>query len=261
MRVAVISTADRGGATAATLLIGYALAYKCKEKVRLCYTGYNEAIKKYAGRGRDDRDATRTISQVSKLLQAHAIAPEELGDYCMKLGPNYELMDSTDEALTEEETTELLNYVYTRSTSDFILCDVAGMLDEEATQSILNSSDAIILISEASAASLDQAHEMVQEDKLFPKDVPTMLLITRYHEQIAPLKWCANKAGVKMRHTCKLHFSPYIVRGCNNMDLESVARAIFDRDPRVIELNNDLKECVQFLLTINSPGQKVRWEE
>ena len=78
MKIAVVSPADRCGATVATLLMGYALAYTQGRTVRLCYTGENHAIKRYVGRDTAERDATRTISQVSKLLEAHAIPPLSL---------------------------------------------------------------------------------------------------------------------------------------------------------------------------------------
>ena len=96
MKIAVVSPADRCGATVATLMMGYTMAYTQGRTVRLCYTGENRAIKRYVGRDSTDRDVTRTISQVSKLLEAHAIPPEDLGDYCLKMGTNIDLMDSRD---------------------------------------------------------------------------------------------------------------------------------------------------------------------
>ena len=125
MKIAVVSPADRCGATVATLMMGYTMAYTQGRTVRLCYTGENRAIKRYVGRDSTDRDVTRTISQVSKLLEAHAIPPEDLGDYCLKMGTNIDLMDSWDSSLTEEEVTSLLVFTFSRNVADYIFCDLA----------------------------------------------------------------------------------------------------------------------------------------
>lgn len=259
MKVAVVSMADRAGATCATLLIGYAMAYKQVRTTRLCYTGQNSAILKYPGR--DDgtgKDRTRSITQVAKLLTSRALKPAELGDYCINLGPNIDLMDSWEESLTEDEMMDILTFCFDRSTTDFTFCDIAYALDDPTTQRMIEVSDAIICVSEMSKASLSAAHEAIEKKK-FPEDKPVMLLVNRFDPTINSLKWCANQAGTKLRYTCKIHYNPYITRGCNGTDIEGVARAVMDKDPRVISLHQDLKECTQFLLSLNN--EKNRWED
>lgn len=259
MKIAMLSMADRCGATAASLLIGYAMAYKQQHTVRLCYTGQNSALLRYAGK--DDgfgRDRTRSISQVSKLLNSRALKPEELGDYCVRLGANFDLMDSWEESLTEDEMMDILTFCFNRSTSDFTICDIAYAIDDPTTKQMLDVSDAIVCVSEPSKSSLSAVHTAIEQQKFNP-ETPLMLLVARYDDAIAPLKWCASQAGISLRRTCKIHNNPYITRGCNGMDLEGVARAILDKDPRVVELRNDLKECTQFLLSLNN--EKNRWED
>ena len=257
MKIAIVSPAGRCGATVSTLLMAYAVAYTQGRTARLCYTGVNRALKRYVGKDAHERDATRTISQVSKLLEAHAIAPEELGDYCTKLGANIDLMDSWDESLTEEEVTSLLVFAFTKNTADYIFCDLAHGIDDPISQEVLKECDVIIVVSEPSWASLTDVQEM-QDSAFWPKDKPRMLLIAKYSEEIDAVKRLADNAKFKLRTTCKIHYNPLITKYCNSGQLDTVVPYILQKDPRVIELNNDLKECTQFILSLE--GAKIKWE-
>ena len=257
MKIAVVSPAGRCGATVATLLMGYALAYTQGRTVRLCYTGDNRAIKRYVGRDTAERDATRTISQVSKLLEAHAIPPEELGDYCLKMGTNIDLMDSWDSALTEEEVTSLLVFTFSRNVADYIFCDLAYDIEDDTSQAVLQACDAVVVVSEPSKASLMAIREM-QESEYWPKEKPCMLLVSKYDKDIDSLDNLARLAQFKKRTTCKLHYNPLITKYCNSGQLDTVVPYVLSKDPRVIELNVDLKECTEFFLSLQ--GAKIKWE-
>ena len=234
MKIAVVSPADRCGATVATLMMGYTMAYTQGRTVRLCYTGENRAIKRYVGRDSTDRDVTRTISQVSKLLEAHAIPPEDLGDYCLKMGTNIDLMDSWDSSLTEEEVTSLLVFTFSRNVADYIFCDLAYGIEDDTSQAVL------------------------QESEYWPKDKKCMLLIAKYDKDIDSVDNLAKMAQFTKRTTCKIHYNPLITKYCNSGQLDTVIPYIIQHDPRVIEFNMDMKECIQFFLSIQNA--KIKWE-
>lgn len=259
MKVSLLPMEPRGGVTIATWATAMALAYKQSKTVRVCYTGENAAIKRYLGKDELVQDKTRSISQVSKLLQAHAISPEELSNYCIKVGPNLELMDSWSEVLTPDEMDEILSFVYERSATDYTICDLGYGWDDPLTQTVLGLSDVIIVVGNASWSSLARIKEDIEEQEKLFRDKRLMLLVNKYNPAIAPMKWCAAQAGFSLRNTCKIHYNPYIEKGCNIQDLQSVYLSAFEKDPRVVELCQDLKEVTQFLLSINS--EKMRWED
>lgn len=271
MRIAVLPMATRGGTTVVTLMTSMAMAYKQSKTVRMCFTEENPAIKRYMGLD-TEKDATRSISQVSKLLQAHAIEVSELANYCIKVGPNLELMDSYNPALTVEEIQDLLSFVYQQSTTDFTICDLCYSWDDPLSEIMLKEADCVIYVAEPTWESLSRVQEYREKTGRRKKtargrrakgndtdDIAELLVVNRYDNAIAPMKWCAKQAGMALRDTCKLHFNPYITKGCNIMDLHSVAMKSFERDPRVVELCQDLKEITQFLLSINN--EKMRWED
>lgn len=53
-------------------------------------------------------------------------------------------------------------------------------------------------------------------------------------------------------------YSPLITKYCNSGQLDTIVPYIIQRDPRVIEFNADLKECTQFLLSLQEA--KIKWE-
>lgn len=257
MKIAVFSPMSRSGLTAATLLMGYTIAFSQGRTVRLCYTGDNQAIKRYSGTDTMEQDATRTISQVSKLLEAHAIKPADLGDYCVNLGPNIDIMYSWDPSLTEDEVTSLLQFTFAKTETDFTFCDLAYDLDDPSSKAILEECDALVAVTEPSYDSLRMIKD-IKESHSWPKDKPCALLISKYHEEIGSVKNLAKIAGFKLRNTCKLHFNPYIVESCNSGTLDTMTQFVLRKDPRVVELNSDLKECTQFFLSLSK--SKIKWE-
>lgn len=259
MKVAILPMDTRGGVTVCTWAMAMGMAYKQSKNVRVCFSGENPAIKRYIGKDETSQDKTRSISQVSKLLQAHAIAPEELSNYCIKVGPNLELMDSWSEVLTTDEMDEILTFVYARSVADFTICDLGYSWDDPVTQSILKASDVIVFLANASWSSLTRVKDALEHQKKLFGDATKLLLVNRYNDAIWPVKECARQAGFSMRDTCKLHYNPYIEKGCNGQDLQSVILHAFEYDPRVVQLRQDIKEITQFLLSLNA--EKTHWED
>lgn len=257
MKIAVISAADRCGATASTLLIAQALASTQGCSSRICYTGENLALKRYLGKDALEHDATRTISQVSKLLEAKAIAPDALGDYCTPMCDGVDIMDTWDSGLTEEEVVALLTFTFSKSTADYTICDITHHICNPVSQQLLGVCDMVIIVSEPSRSSLMHVREL-KENASIPGDVPVMLLVPKYNEEIAAIDTLAKEAQFSKRATCKLHYNPLLVKYCNSGQLDTVIPYILQKDPRVVELNNDLKECIQFILS--TQGTRLKWE-
>lgn len=259
MKVAVMPLAQRSGVTCVSLFTAMGLAFKQGKTTRLCFTGDNPAIKRYVGIDSSKVDVTRSISQVSKLLQAHAISPEELTNYSIKIDTNLELLDSFSPALTNEEMNEILSFVYSRSTTDYTICDLAYTWDDPISQAVLAESDVVILVCEPDWASLSRVVDFRDSNKKLWEKVQPLLLVNRYDAAIKPLKLMSKEAGMAVRYTCKLHYNPYIARSCWARDLKSCAIRSYEHDPRVIELAQDVREITQFLLSLNQ--EKNRWED
>jgi hypothetical protein len=171
-------------------------------------------------------------------------------------------MDTDSVAITEEESVAIMSFVYNRIPREFIFCDINTELYEDTTQAILKESDAIILVASPSYKILRAAQGYLNSE-YWPKDKPTMLLINSYDPQIASIKELATLTGVKVRSTCKIRYNPLITENCNKGLLHTVVPYIIQKDPRVIELNVDLKECIGFLYasSVLLAHRKVKWDK
>ena len=85
-----------------------------------------------------------------------------------------------------------------------------------------------------------------------------MLLVSKFDPMIDSIDKLGKAAGFKKRHTCKIHYNPLVTKYCTSGQLDTMVPYIIARDPRVIELNQDLKECTQYFLSLQS--LKLKWE-
>jgi hypothetical protein len=257
MRVAVISPVKRTGITTCSLMIGHMIAATQSVSVCMTHTGSNYDIRAFNGI-EENEDMTRSISQVARLLEAKAIGPENLPEYCTKLATNIELMDTDSESITDEEGTNIMSFVYNNIPREFVFCDINTELFEDTTQAILKASDAVILVATPSDKVMKAAQDYLLSE-FWPKDKKTMFLVNLYDPQIASLSELSKMVGMKVRDTCKIRYNPLIMQNCNKGTLDTMTPYIIQKDPRVIELNIDLKECIQFLYAGTS--RKVKWDK
>ena len=141
--------------------------------------------------------------------------------------------------------------------ADYIFCDLAYGIEDDTSQAVLQESDAVVIVSEPSKSCLDRIRIM-QESEYWPKDKKCMLLIAKYDKDIDSVDNLAKMAQFTKRTTCKIHYNPLITKYCNSGQLDTVIPYIIQHDPRVIEFNMDMKECIQFFLSIQNA--KIKWE-
>lgn len=257
MKIGIVSPLYKTGITSYALLLGYALAYTQSDSVFLTYSGDKTDIKDYVGYT-DDADITRSIEQAVKLLQADAISAKDINQFTCKLGKNLNLLDTADGSISVNETTELLTYVMTHVTDDVVLCDISSAFSDRGIPALVESCDIILAVSDPSVSSLKMVREMMETEKCL-KEKTCGLVINKYDPNVAPMTKLAKIAGFSMRNTLKLHYNPFIIEGCNKHNLDSVIPYILKKDPRVIELNNDLQEAAQFCYSFFN--KKVKWEK
>lgn len=256
MRIGLLSPSHHAGVTTASLMLGYTIAQSQSKEVCLTYTGEKSDIKDYVGIVGND-DVTCSISQVMKLLEANAISKNDISEYCTKMGPNCELLDSGNGTINNDEAMNLLSFVFKTVPKDFVLCDISSDLSDDITQALIKECDILIMVTTPDSKALNAANEWLNSD-YWPKDKPTMLLVNRYDPEIMALSEIAKRVGIPFRNTCKISYNPWITKTCITGKLDTMVPFILARDPRVIELNVDLKECLTFVFSHNM--MKIKWE-
>ena len=84
-----------------------------------------------------------------------------------------------------------------------------------------------------------------------------MYVINKFDGYVSAFPDFTKQAGIKHIQCCKLSYSPFIKKTANLGKLHTILPFILDRDVRVCELNNDLKECMQVITA--HMGVKCNW--
>ena len=64
---------------------------------------------------------------------------------------------------------------------------------------------------------------------------------------------------VDTKFICKLHYNPLLVKSCNDNFLAEIVPYAYEKDIRVLQLRNDLKEMMSWVT--NTSGSKLVWEK
>lgn len=258
MRLAIISPLNRSGCSVVTTMLAQCAALTQDLKTVVTYTSRERVLPTYLNLGQYVQDKTRSISQVVKLLQAKAISADELDEFAIKVAPNFYLMDTVSNTITDEEALLVQKYVYTNISADLTLCDISESLDDPNAQELLDASDAICVVLNPDTVSIE-AFTVWRESEFWPKDKPFFIVIDRYDEAIIGVRPYAKKCGVEAKNTCKLHYSPFIVKACNENFLAEIVPYAYEKDIRVLNIRTDLYELMTWCMA--ACGRKVRWEK
>ena len=254
MKIALISPFHRSGLSTVTTLLGLTLTWTQLVSTVISYTGESNIPKMLGTTTIDDK--TRSISQLSKLLAERAIGPEQILEYCVPLAKDLHLLDTTSTILTDNEKEHILSFVFDQVPTDFVVCECTGNLEDAITQSVLSVADIIIMVFEPYGTQFDGVSEYLN-DKNWPKDKHTMLLCNKYDNIVMPLRTISSRFGIKHVNMCKLHYNPWVMRMGESGNLADILDPILTKDPRVVELNNDMREWMDFFMSLKNT--RVRW--
>lgn len=255
MKVAITSPLHRTGISTITSILSLTTTWTQQLRCAATYFGSSD-IPRYNGLDQKE-DVTRSISQLAKLLQAHAIGPEDIMEYCVSTIKDNWILDTTSSIVTDRSKSEILTFVFDQMPVDFVYCDVNGELDDPTTQRLLETADVIMIVFEPYRNQLDEV-KIYRESKYWPKDKRILYMCNKYDDVVMPLRGVSRDLGIKHTDLCKLHYNPWIMRMCDEGKVLDIVKAVVQRDPRVIELNSDLLECLGFFMNITN--NKVKWE-
>lgn len=257
MKIAVISPFHRTGITTIATLMGYCLTWTQQVSTVMSYAGKSD-MPRYLGTESLD-DKTRSISQLSKLLNAGAIAPENITEYCVPMIKDLFLLDTTSNIVSADEKSKLLSFVFDRVPTDFIVCEVNSELYEDNTIELIENADIIVMVFEPYRTQFDAVKRYLQSE-YWPKNKNNsiMFLCNRYSDITIPLRDVSKDLGVKHVNMCKLHNNPWIMKLADAGKLDELVPYVIQKDPRVIELNNDMREWMSYIQ--NTRSVHVRWE-
>lgn len=260
MKIAVISPDRRQGGTTISVLLALALAQTQNYTTCLTYTGHNNSSIAGALGIKPSEDKTRSLTQVIKLLESNAISGDEIIDYCSQVPdvPNLQLIDTSSDSVTEEDNAKLLKFVIESLNHQVVITDVATEIYDETTETVLENSDLIVMVLTQSRDIREKLKHWEAEKILSKLNKKGLVFIINQFDPYV-LAFRDTSKSLRLRHTrcAKISYNPFIKKTSNMGKLQTILPFILKRDPRVIELNNDLKECLAIVLA--NLGKKMVW--
>ena len=259
MKIAVLSPAHKQGGTCLSALLACAFAQTQDKSVCLTYTGTNKELSQYLGLSSEYVDKTRTASQIAELLKVNAIKPDNLADYCEKVGENLDLLKTEINYYDSVDSSRLMEFLVGSLSHDIVITDVTTDIYDDVTQRVIDKSDMIMLVT-TQDYRVDDKLKAWMESKHFEaiKKKGALLVVNKFTPVVGNLKHY-NKMGFKNNRMGKLHYNPYIIRMANDGKLYDIMKFIVNKDGRVIELNQDIKEILQVICA--NAGFKPKWQD
>ncbi|MFD0588519.1 hypothetical protein ACFQZE_10940 [Paenibacillus sp. GCM10027627] len=260
MKISVISPDRRQGGTTISILLAIALAQTQNYTTCLTYSGNNSNSISGALGIKSIEDKTRSLTQVIKLLEANAISGDDILDYCIQVPgvPNLQIIETASDTITDEENAKLLKFVLGSLNHQIVITDVTTEIYEEITDSVIESSDLIVMV-------LTQSREIKEKlrkweaakimGKLNKKGL--VFIVNQYDPYVEAFRDTSKNMKLKHSRCAKISYNPFIKKTSNIGKLQTILPYILNRDPRVMELNNDLKECLSVVLA--NLGKRVVW--
>lgn len=260
MKIAVISPDRRQGGTTVSVLLAVALAQTQKLTTCLTYTGNdNRSITGNLG-VKASEDKTRTLTQVIKLLESNAISGNEILDYCLQVPgvPNLQIIDTAADTISDEDNAKLLKFAVENLNHQVVITDVATEIYEDVTRAVIDNSDLVVMV-------LSQSREVGEKLKLWESNnimddlnkKGVVYIFNQYDPYVDAFRNTTKKMNLKHRRCAKISYNPFIKRTGNMGRLQTILQYILNMDPRVVELNNDLKECLTVVLA--NLGKRTVW--
>lgn len=259
MKIAVVSPAHKQGASCVSALIALAFAKTQDKHVCLTYTGSNKEISNYLGLSSEYTDKTRTASQIAELLKVNAIKPDDLAEYCEKVGNNLDLLKTEINYLDSIDSSKLMEFLVGSLPHEIVITDITTDIFEDVTKKVIEKSDMVLIVTTQDGKVNEKLKAwMASEHFKLAQSKGTLLIVNKFSSIVGNMK-PYNKMGFKSSRLAKIHYNPFIIKTANMGQLGTLMDYIVNKDSRVIELNQDIKELLQVICA--NAGFKAQWKD
>ncbi|RED52800.1 hypothetical protein [Cohnella lupini] len=262
MRIAVISPDRRQGGTTISVLLALALAQTQNLTTCLTYTGNNNKSITGALGLKLVEDKTRNLTQVIKLLEANAISGDEILDYCIKVPgvPNLQIINTASDTISDADNARLLKFVIENLNHQVVITDVTTEIYDDVTKSVIDNSDLVIMVLTQSKDVGDKLSYWESAEIIeYLNKKGLVFIFNQYDPYVEAFRDTTKRLNLRHRRCAKISYNAFIKKTSNIGKLQTILPFILKKDPRVIELNNDLKECLMMVLA--NLGRKTVWPQ
>lgn len=261
MRIGVMSPSRKQGITTASILIASAFADTQGTKVCLVHTGEDNFPINNALGIEELNDITKSFTQLVKLLEAEAISGKEVSDYCTKVSLNLDVLHLSSESVSREVSSKHIPFLIESLEHDVVVVDIDTEPQDPITLSIMKNIDFFVVV-------LSQSNDVYRKLELWKEyeylaqleKKGIMYVFNQYDQYTGAFRNASKSIGVRHTRCCRISYNPFIRRMSNENRLHQIIEYVVNRDAKVVELNNDIKEILQ-VITANLLGHRLIWRD
>ena len=234
MKVAIISNDDSsvGKTTLAVLLGGIFSSIKRERVAIFC----DKAAEDYPTMCEmlDKNKAAAYISVFRASLENGKLKDEDLFPYgrLIKNTQAY-VFDIIHPSLADVDIEAMFMSAIKLSNAPLTIVDTSGNFEDERTQEIIDTCNAILYVVDCNPKSLKKAREFREN---YPDDVVnrTLFVVSRFNNTSCSEKHAAGLIGVKQKSIMTFPYSPAILKSVFEGNLQALVSPIITGDPNVV---------------------------
>lgn len=243
-KILVMSPLHNVGSSTVSLMLSQGLTYDGKSTT-LLFTQTGSLVPRYIGI-EDVKDPTRSVMQIVKLIDNGAINDSDIIDYAYQYTKNGWLLNASDESMADKDREQVIKHVYSRVTTDVVICDNSEDITSPITSELLSESDLLFIVIDMSTKARERLQKWLESPVL--KDFKDIyIIVNNYNEVVSSVRNYAKVLKLPANRVCKLHYNPWITKCTAVGQLHTILPLSKELDPRVCNLNcdiNELSQCV-----------------
>lgn len=247
-KILVISPLHNLGASTVSAMIAQTLTFYNKTTM-LTFMQPDATIPRYLGID-DINDPTRSIMQISKLIDTGALRDKDILDYAHEYYSNCYLLNVADPSLTINDRLQVVEHTCEHVTTDIVIVDDSDDLDQRSVVELLDMADLTFCVINMSDTAAYHMKCWLESSQL--KDNPNVfILVNYYNEVICDLRNFAKQIGMPANRVAKVHYNPWIQKCTRTGKLQTVMPLAHEYDYRVAELDADFRDinrCVDNMI-------------
>jgi cellulose biosynthesis protein BcsQ len=260
MKIAVFSPVHgQTGNTVTSLFLAISLALTQRKNICLTHTDFSSTVIQESLGLDIQEDVTRSLSQVFKLLNSGTLLEKELTDYAINVIPGLDLYTTHNVVLESGELSDFIEFLFNKmKIYHHIVIDVDSGLTNKTTELCLSIADTVVITVSQNFHVLKKTRDLVQsnEFKKLVKNTRVVYAVNRFNTEVCKLSDVARQLDVKTKDIILIHDNHFISRCYNKGIIEDVLKRALQKDIRVLELYNDIRNACRILL-----GKEFIWKE
>lgn len=239
LKVTVMSPLHQVGSSVVSAMLAQGITYS-NHSATLLFNQEDSKLPNYIGID-DVSDPTRSVMQIVKLIDSGSIQDNDILDYTYNFATNVNLLNTADRTMSAKDKSQVINYVFKRTPTDVVILDNSDDLSTLTSTHLINDSDVIFVVVQMFPKAFERLKIWLDYASLKDK-ANVYVVFAEYNEVVFSIRDLARYIGLPASRVLKLHYNPWIAKCCINKQLHTILPLAMNKDPRVVNLRNDILE-------------------